>query len=64
MAAGQLGQAHAVGFDQAGAGISDTIEKLPHPRIAPGRIHIDFDNRLRRGLEAHAHGMKSEQNFG
>ena len=60
----QLGDANAVGFDQAGTGLFGTVQKLPHARIAARGFVINLDDRLGRGLQAHAHGMKAEENFG
>ena len=64
VAAAQPGQPHAIGLDQSHPGFGHFLNELPHPRIAPSRVDIDFNHRLRRRLQAHAHGMKTEQNFG
>jgi len=56
----QLGQAHAVGLNQAHTAFGNLLQKLPHARIAAGRLVINFNDRLRRRLEAHAYGMKAE----
>ena len=60
----QFGNAQAVGLNQAGAGLARTVQKLAHARIAARDLVIDFNDGLRRGFEAHAHGMKAEENFG
>src|SRR6218665_1485058 len=64
MAAGQLGDAHAVSLDQAGAGRAGAFEKLAHARVAPRGLVVDLDDRVGRGLQTHAHGVKAEQDFG
>src|SRR6218665_43129 len=64
MAAGQLGDAHAVSLDQAGAGRAGAFEKLAHARVAPRGLVVDLDDRFGRGLQTHAHGVKAEQDFG
>ena len=64
MAARQLGQADAIGFDQPRAGFGHPLEELPHARVAPRRIDVDLDDRLRRRLQAHGDGMEAEQDAG
>src|SRR6218665_3666 len=64
MAAGQLGDAHAVSLDQAGAGRAGAFEKLAHARVAPRGLVVDLDDRFGRGVQTHAHGVKAEQDFG
>ena len=64
MASGQLGNAHAVGLDQAGTGLAGTVEKLAHAGIAPRHLVINLDDGFRRGLQTHTHGVKAEENFG
>src|SRR5450830_1875253 len=63
-AAGQLGQAQAVGLDQAHAGFAHALQELAHARITARGLEVDFDDGLGRGLEPHAHGVKAEQHFG
>ena len=62
--AAQTSQPHAISLHQPHASLGRLLHKLPHPRITPPRVHKDFNHRLRRRLQAHAHGMKAEQNFG
>ena len=64
MAAAELGQAHAIGFNQPHAGLFGFVQKLAHARIAPGGLEVDFNNRLRGGFQAYAHGVKAKQNLG
>jgi hypothetical protein len=64
VAARQLGDAQAVGFDQPGARLPGTVQKLAHARIAARGLVIDFNDGLRRGFQAHAHGMEAEEDFG
>jgi len=64
MAAGQLGDALAVGFDQAGTGLAGAVEELAHARIAPRDLVVDLDDGFGRGLQTHAHGVEAEKNFG
>ncbi|MOA13683.1 hypothetical protein D3C78_1337450 [compost metagenome] len=64
MAAGELGEAFAVGFDQACAGFTRAVQELAHAGVAARGLVIDFDDGLRRGLQTHAYGVKAEENFG
>ena len=64
MAAGQLGQPQAVGFDQPDVRFLGPLEELPHPGVLAGRVGVDLDDGLGRGLQAHAHGVEPEQDFG
>ena len=50
--------------DQAGTGLFGAVQKLPHTRIAARGFVINFDDGFGGGLQAHAHGMKAEENFG
>ena len=64
VAACQLGQTHAIGFDHAHTTFSHLLHKLAHAGIAPTGIDIDFNNGLRCGFETHAHGVEAEKYFG
>ena len=46
------------------AGLAGTVGELTHARVSASHIEKDFKYRLRRSFNAHAHGMKAEQNFG
>ena len=63
MASTHFGQPKAVRFNQPNAGLAGTVGELTHPRIAPRHIKKHLQYRLRGGLDAHAHGMKTEKNF-
>ena len=64
MAARKLGNTQGVGLNQAHTRFLGLGHKLPHAGIASRRLKINFNNRLRRGFQAHPHGMKTEENFG
>jgi hypothetical protein len=60
MAARQLGQAHAVGFNQTYTGFLRALDELTHARITPRGFKINFNNRLWCRFEADTHGMETE----
>jgi hypothetical protein len=64
MAAAELGQAQAVGLDQAHTGLLDPLDELAHAGVAPGGFEIDLDDGFRRGFQPHAHGVEAEKDFG
>ena len=64
VAAGQLGNAQAVGLDHPRTSLLRPLQELAHALVTPRRIDIDLDDGLRRRLQAHADGMETEQDFG
>jgi hypothetical protein len=60
MAAGNFGQTHAIGLDQAHTALGDFLQKLPHTRIPPRRLIKNFNDGLGGGFQANAYGMKAE----
>jgi hypothetical protein len=64
VAATELGQAHAVGLDQAHTRFLDPLDELAHAGVAPGGFEIDLDDGFRRGFQPHADGVEAEKDFG
>ncbi len=60
VAAGELGDAQRIGFDEARSRLLRALEELAHARVAPRGLVVDLDDGLRRGLQAHAHGVEAE----
>ena len=64
VAAAELGQAHAIGLDQADTRFFDALHKLAHAGVAAGGFDVDFENRRGCGFDTHPDGMEAEQGFG
>ncbi len=59
-----LGQAQAVGLDQADPGLFDLVDELPHARVTSRGLKVNFNNGLGCSFQAHTHRVKAEQDFG
>jgi hypothetical protein len=57
----QAHQPRVVAVEDARARLAGALDELPHPRVAPRRVDVQLDHRLRRDLEADADGMETEQ---
>jgi hypothetical protein len=60
MAAGQLGQSHAIGFDQANTCLLRTFDELPHASVATRSFKINLNDRLRRRFETNTHCVETK----
>ena len=60
MAAGEFGQAHAIGFNHSDTSLSHPLQKLAHAGITAGGLVINFNDGLWRGLQTHTDGVKAE----
>ena len=58
---GEAGEPQVVALDDAGAGLARALDELPHPGVAPRRVDVQLDDRLRRDLEPDADGVEAEQ---
>jgi hypothetical protein len=59
----ELGQAWAIGLDQTHTGFGGTLDELTHTRITARGVKVNFNDGLRRCFNAHANGVKAEENF-
>ena len=62
--AAHLLQPLVIAVEQLRAGLLRAFDELAHALVAPRRVDVDFENRLRRGLQPDGDGMKAEQDFG
>jgi hypothetical protein len=60
MAARQLGQSHAIGFDQANTSLLRAFDELPHARVATRSFKINLNDRLRRRFETNTHCVETK----
>ena len=59
--AGETAQALVVAVDEAHLGGFGTRDELAHALVAPAGVDVDFDDRARRRLQAHADRVEAEQ---
>ena len=64
MAATHFGEAGTVRFHHLDAGFGGLFQKLAHACIAPRGLKVELDDGVGGGFEAHAQGVKAEENFG
>ena len=54
-------QSTVAAVDDPGTGLTHALGELAHARVTALGVEVDLEHRLRRGLEAHGDGMKTEK---
>jgi hypothetical protein len=61
VAARHRANASGVALDDASSGGDRALDELAHALVAAARVDVDLEHRRRRRLQAHRHGVESEQ---
>jgi hypothetical protein len=62
--AAQALQTLIVAVDQSRAGLLRPRDELAHALVAPRGVHVNVEDGLWRGLQAHRDGMEAEEDLG